>query len=189
MRTFDPSFDTVGADALNFAGLGEAEQQRLHAERHLAELVEKQGAVVGHRREAWLVPVGAGKTAAHVTEKLRFEQRVGEAGAVDRDERAAATAAGLVDHPRDDFLTDAGLAHDQHFGVRTRGRPDILAKPFHFGAVAQQQGCRHSRFRLLASSEHELLCSHGALLLMGVWHFSLDELGSARRLNYNSGAY
>ena len=43
-------------------------------------------------------------------EELRFEQRLDDRGAVDRDERALAPAAQLVDLPRDELLAGARFA-------------------------------------------------------------------------------
>ena len=65
----------VGADALNFAGLEEPQQQALHAQRHLADFVEEHRAHVGRLELARLVAIGAGEAALHVTEQFRFEQR------------------------------------------------------------------------------------------------------------------
>ena len=75
--------------------------------------------------EPGLVAVRAGEAAAHVAEELRLEQRVGQAGAVERDERRGRARAAVVNQTRDDFLADAGLAGDQHLGVGARGAVDV----------------------------------------------------------------
>ena len=79
----DARVRAVGADALNFAGLEEAEEHHLHARAHLADFVEEDGAVRRHFEQARLVAVGAREAAAHVAEQLGFEQRVRQSGAVD----------------------------------------------------------------------------------------------------------
>ena len=81
------------ADRLDLARLEESQEQRLHPQAHLADFVEEQRAAVGHLQLAALVAVGAGEAALDVAEQLRLEQRLGEAGAVDRDERPAARAS------------------------------------------------------------------------------------------------
>ena len=86
----DAAPGALGADLLQLAGFEEAEQQPLHAQRHLADFVEEDGAFVGGLELARLVAIGAGEAALHVTEELGFEQRLGQAGAVDRDEGALA---------------------------------------------------------------------------------------------------
>ena len=85
-RTLVALRDPLGADLLDFAGLEEPEQQPLHPQRHLADLVEEDRAVVGHLELAGLVAIGAGEAALHVAEQLGLEQRLGNAGAVDRHE-------------------------------------------------------------------------------------------------------
>ena len=82
----------IRADALNLAGLEEAQQQRLHAQAHLADFVHEDRAAVGRFEPAALVAIGVGEAALHVPEQLGFEQRVGKAGAVDRDELARDSA-------------------------------------------------------------------------------------------------
>ena len=87
-RTSTLRLHVVGADGLHLAVLEEPQQQRLHAQAHLADFVEEQRAAVRQLQLAELVAVGAGEAALHVAEQLRFEQRLGQARAVDRDERA-----------------------------------------------------------------------------------------------------
>ena len=70
MRTLTRARDAVAADAMRFTGLEEAEQHALHAEAHLAQLVEKHRPVVGNLEQPGLVADGAGETAALVTEQL-----------------------------------------------------------------------------------------------------------------------
>ena len=48
----DARVRAVGADALNFAGLEEAQQHDLHARAHLADFVEEHGAVRRHLEQA-----------------------------------------------------------------------------------------------------------------------------------------
>ena len=117
--------DALGADLLDFAGLEEPQQQALHPQRHLADLVEEDRAVVGHLELAGLVAIGAGEAALDVAEELRLEQRFGNAGAVDRHERGFGARAGGVDGPGDDFLADAALAGDQDLGVGARDALDF----------------------------------------------------------------
>ena len=92
--------------------------------------------VVGQLELARLVAIGAGEAALHVAEQLRLEQRFGQAGAVDRHERAMAARA-LRCAPRgDELLADAALAGDQHLGVGPGDALDLLlgARPSRAGA-------------------------------------------------------
>ena len=52
----------------------------------------------------------AGERAAHVTEQLGLEQRLGNRAAVERDEPLRAARAVVMNRARDDFLAGAGLA-------------------------------------------------------------------------------
>ena len=74
----------IRAHGMHLAVLEEAKQHRLHAQRHLRDLVEEDGAAVGLLELADLVAIGAGEAAFHVPEELRFEERLGKAGAVER---------------------------------------------------------------------------------------------------------
>ncbi len=93
--------------------LEDAEQLGLGDDREIADLIEKQGAVVGQLEAPRLAVVGASVGALLVAEDLGFEQRVGQGRAVDSLEAAAAPAAQLVDHARDDFLARPGRPEDR----------------------------------------------------------------------------
>ena len=84
----DAGGDHVAADRIDLAAFEKAQEQRLHAQARLTELVEEYGAAVRELEAADLVAVGAGKAALHVSEQLRFEERLGNRGAVDRNERS-----------------------------------------------------------------------------------------------------
>ncbi len=71
---------------------------------------------------------GAGERAALVAEELALEQRVGERGAVDRDEAAGAPGE-LVQGAREDLLARPGLAADEHVHHALRDAGDHLGDP------------------------------------------------------------
>ena len=82
--------DFVAAEPLEAALLEHAQQLGLRDQRHVADLVEKQRAVVGQLEAAGLAIVRAGERAFFVAEDFRFEQRVGQRRAVDRLELGVA---------------------------------------------------------------------------------------------------
>ena len=88
---------------------------------------------------AGLVAVGAGEAALDVAEQLRFEQRLGQAGAVHRDERLVHARLTVVDGAGDEFLADAALAGDQDLGVGARDALDLLLQLHHLGADADER--------------------------------------------------
>ena len=105
------------AHALDLAGFEEAEQQRLHAQRHLAHFVHEDGAAVGGFEQAALVAISVGEAAARVTEELGLEQCVGHRGAVDGEQWRVAAAAAGVDQVRHHFFAHSAGAGDEHLGV------------------------------------------------------------------------
>src|SRR3954451_8208063 len=109
----------VRADALNLAALKEPEEHRLHAEAHLSDFVKKDGAVGGHFEQAPPILVGAGEAAADVAKELRFEQRLGDASAVQGHHRLLTTGTALMNEVCDDLLPDAGLSSNENLGVGT----------------------------------------------------------------------
>ena len=141
-RGNDPDVDAparaIGADLLQLAGLQESEQQPLHPQRHLADFVEENRPFVGELELARLVAIGAGEAALDVAEQLRFEQRLGQAGAVDGDERPCAARALCVDGIGHDLLADAAFAGNQHFGIGPRDALDLLSELDHHAAGAGQ---------------------------------------------------
>ena len=80
---------------------------------------------VGQLQLAELVAVGAGEAALDVAEELGFEQRFGQAGAVDGHEGPLGAGAPVVHGLRDQLLAGAALAGDQHLGVGSRHALDL----------------------------------------------------------------
>src|SRR5581483_4942737 len=101
------------AEALDLPLLERAEELRLEARVHLADLVEKEGAAVGLLEAADPPAVGARERALLVTEELRLEERLRHGGAVHLDERPARPLALRVDRVGDDLLAGAALALDE----------------------------------------------------------------------------
>src|SRR5262249_9069793 len=88
-------------------------------------LVEEHGAAVRNFESADLIAIGVGEAAACVTEQLRLEQRVGNAGTIDRDDRLTRSRTAPVNQPCGDLLADTAFAGDQDFRVRLRAALDL----------------------------------------------------------------
>ena len=99
----------LAADALDRKILNGPQQLGLRRQRQIGHFVEEQRAAVG-RLELPAPAAHAGRRALLDAEQLRFEQRLDERGAVDRDERTVAPPAQLVNLPRDQLLAHAALA-------------------------------------------------------------------------------
>ena len=74
---------------------------------------------------------GASERTAHMPEQLRFEQRLGQRGAVDRDERPVPPRALIVNHADQEFLARSALARDQHGDVERRDAGGLLEHVLH----------------------------------------------------------
>ncbi len=85
------------ADALETPLLEYAQQLGLHGQRHVADLVEENGAAVGHLEAAAALADGAGEGALLVAEQLALQKGFGQGGAVDGHERAGTILRRLVD--------------------------------------------------------------------------------------------
>ena len=121
----DARVRAIGADALNLAGLEEAQEHDLHAGAHLADFIEEHGAVGRHLQQPGLIAVRAREAAAHVTEQFRLQQRIGQASAIDGDQPARRAGTAIVNEARDDFLAHTRLACDEHLGAGSRRAVDV----------------------------------------------------------------
>ena len=157
--------------------LEHAQQLDLDVQRHVADLVEEQGAVVGRLEQAGIALDRAGERALDVAEQLGFEQRLRDGGAVDRDERPVAVGAGPVDGDGQQFLAGAALAADEHGGVGLGHQPCPRQQLLHHRAAADDV------LPPLAAVLH--LADHAAGGLQGLFHLAqqvraLDGLGQER---------
>ena len=139
------------APTLQFAGLHETEQQALHAQRHLADLVQEHRAAVGHLELALLVAVGAGEGAPHVPKQFRFEQGFRQPGAVHRHHRARRARALAVNGVRHELLADAALAGNQYLGVGFGDPIDLFRQLDNRRALADQVSIPLRSHRLSSS--------------------------------------
>ena len=73
-----------------------------------------------HFEAADLLRQGAGEGSSLVAEQLAFEQPGGNRGAVQADEGKIPPRTQAVDGARDQFLSGAGFAQDQHGGIGRR---------------------------------------------------------------------
>ena len=114
----------AAADAEELALGQHAQQPRLQRQRHVADLVEEQGAAVGLLEAAEVAPLRAGERAGLVAEQLAFQQFGRDRRGVERDERLCGARRFAVQRARDQFLAGAGLAGDQHRQRRLREAAD-----------------------------------------------------------------
>ncbi|MNN24500.1 hypothetical protein D3C81_1379350 [compost metagenome] len=106
------------AQAQHFALLQHAQQAGLQRYRHVADLVEEQGAGVCCFDQADLAALArAGEGAFLIAEQFTFQQGLGKGGAVDGHEGCLLAGAGIVQALREQLLAGAAFPGDQHGGV------------------------------------------------------------------------
>lgn len=105
--------DLGATHSLEFMFLHDSQERRLGVERHVPDLVQEDGPVVGLLELADPALRCAGERALLMTEELAFDQGLGERRAVDRYERAAAPGTVMVDEAGDLFLARAAFAEKQ----------------------------------------------------------------------------
>jgi len=116
--------------------LEDAEHLGLGAERHVADLVEEERALVAALEFAHVGPVRARERPALVAEQLALEERLGDGRAVDGHEGLLHALAVVVDGAGHQFLTGAALAGDEHGDVLARHLPDQLEHLLDLAVVA-----------------------------------------------------
>ena len=131
----------VGAEWGDLAALKHPQQFGLQRHRHLADLIQEQGAAMRLEEATFSARAGAGKGAAQVTEELRLEKVRGERCAVDCDEGFVPPCAAEVKGARRELFARPRCACDQHRELclsqprkllskvtdRFRGADDLLA--------------------------------------------------------------
>src|SRR5438132_5018673 len=128
-RGDDPHVDVdrpVAAYALDPTFFDRAQNLRLHAEGHIADLVQEQGAATGQLEASDPRADGPGAGAALVAKQLGFEETLRDGGAGHRDQGAALARAPAMNRLRQELLARAALALDQHREVRRRPAPRHL---------------------------------------------------------------
>jgi hypothetical protein len=124
------------ADGPHVAVLQHAQQLRLDLEGQLADFVEEEAPAVRGHEQPRVIGEGPRKRAAAVPEQLAFDEIPRQRGAVDRNERAPRAAAVGVDGARDQLLSGAGLAQDEHRRVAARGGLRAVHDGVHVGGPA-----------------------------------------------------
>ena len=112
------------AEAHELALLHHAQQLGLRLDRHVADLVEEDAALVGEIEHALLGIDRAGKGALDVAEERRFEEIRRQVARVHRHERLLAARGVAVNRARHQLLTGAALAGNQDRRAARRGLDD-----------------------------------------------------------------
>src|SRR5689334_7477029 len=98
-------------------------------ERQLADLIQRNSSLISLLEETGVIGHCSGKRAAHVSEKLAFDQVLGDCAAVDGNKRLSVARPVQVNRPRHQLLAGAALARDQNVGATRR---DFLNEMINF---------------------------------------------------------
>ena len=101
------------AQTLHALFLQHAQQFGLQAQGQLADLVQQQGAAIGHFKLAALGRHRAGKGAALMTEQQGFEHLLGDGRAIDGHKRGIVAGGKTVNVARHHLFAGAGFTGNQ----------------------------------------------------------------------------
>ena len=132
--------DELGpAHAEELPVLDDVQELGLQAERHLPDLIEEKGALMGELELARLSAMGAREGALFVPEELGLQELGGQRGAIDLDEGLVQTTGDLMDGPRHHLLAHPALAIDQDRDVGVGGPPHDVFHRVHSLAPPEEQ--------------------------------------------------
>ena len=150
----------AAADRGELALLQDAQQPGLRLERHVADLVEEQRAALRLLEAPGRACRRAGEGALLVAEQLALDQLARDRRHVDRDERAVAALAVVVQRAGDQLLAGAALAGDQHGEVGVHQPGDDAVDLLHRRRAADE---RQLLLRASSSADWPAARSRGAL--------------------------
>src|SRR5262249_27205411 len=108
---------SAAAESLKPLILQHTQKLRLEFQRELANLVQKESAIVCKFKAADALIDCAGECPTFVAEQLAFEQARRDGGAIDFDEVVVSPGAEIVNGVGDELFAGAGLSIDQHCRV------------------------------------------------------------------------
>src|SRR5579863_5362938 len=96
-----------GTDATHFSAFEHAQQAGLKGGTGGGQLVQKKSTGIGGFKQTGAIGGGSGERTFDVTEEFRFEQSIGEAGAIHGDEGSSGAGAETMDGPSGELLSGA----------------------------------------------------------------------------------
>src|SRR3984885_2183029 len=130
------------AQALELSLFQESQELRLEAERHVADLVEKERAQVGSLNSARVGLKGARERTPRVSEELGFEERFRNGGTVNDRKVAGGARAQIMESARDELLAAAGRPGDQNRGIAGRDQLHLAVNSLHQRRASNHAGQR-----------------------------------------------
>ena len=111
--------------------------------RRLSDLVHEHRAAIRQLEDTRAIAVRAREAAAHMTEQLGFQERLGQRRAVDGDELRATARAAFVNQAGDDLFAGSALPGDEHLRVAPRRVIDLFLKSLDNWTRADELGHFH----------------------------------------------
>ena len=115
----------ASAEGPDLAFLQHAKELGLNRQRKVRDLVEEEAASLRELEVPVLPLTRAGERPLFVAEQLGLDQRLRNPATVERDEGSCASKAQLVNRPRDELLSRAGLPLNEDREVRVGDLADL----------------------------------------------------------------
>src|SRR5437867_9559814 len=103
----------LAAERLDLSFLQRTQELRLRGEGKVDDLIEEKASALCQLELPFLSLMCPRERALLVAEELRLDQGVRDRAAVDSDKRLLASRTQVMDRPRDELLSSAGLALDE----------------------------------------------------------------------------
>src|SRR5207249_6255652 len=146
---------TCAPESAHLARLDGRQQLYLQGVGQLADLVEEERALMRGLDQPSLGNPRVGEGSTLEPEQLRLEQCRGNRGAVDVDERPGGPSPRPVEESRDESLSRAGLAEQQH--GRQAATLRALSQPPHLRSQVVERSATSDQLGERKASGHSLL--------------------------------
>src|SRR5690242_10459092 len=128
----------IASDALDLSLFEGAKQLGLHGKRHIADVVEEEGAAIGLLEFADMTGAGSGERAFLVAEEFGLDEFGGNGGAVEGDEGCFAARGFLVNGASDKLFAGTRFAQNADAGFTGGHAVDLSEELLHGGTRANE---------------------------------------------------
>ena len=119
--------------------LEDAQDLGLGAKTHVAHFIEEESRVISAFELAAFGLGGPGEGTAYVAKEFRFDEVLGDGGAIELDEGMAGPLRLGVESPGDQLFPGAGLAIEKNPAIGRGGIGDLLAEGAHRHGLADHR--------------------------------------------------
>src|SRR5439155_136578 len=144
----------ISADPLDFTLFENAQEFRLHGERHVANLVQEKRAALCLLELSQVAAGGAGERSFFMAKEFRLNQLCRDGRAIKRDEWTGAARAALVQSAGDQFFAGARFTKNRDSCFAGRDTIDLCHQAAHGFALPDNLVLAESREQLLVFLLH-----------------------------------